>query len=127
MNKVGRLANVIAIILVFVYGLIEYVVPQVALKLYKEDYQALMFQCDHVMREHFIAKQLVVVDPSEKAIKNLEAGEVGLLTCHEYDKLRKKILSYGASEVQLSMIGLEVMEKKAKDVRRFVEIHEIRY
>ena len=37
------------------------------------------------------------------------------------------LLSYGASEVQLSMIGLEVMEKKAKDVKRFVEIHEIRY
>ena len=127
MNRVGRIANVIAIVLVFVYGLIEYVVPQVALKVNKEDYQSLMFQCDHVMREHFIAKQLVVVDPSEKTIKNLEASEVGLLTCHEYDKLRKKLLSYGASEVQLSMIGLEVMEKKAKDVQRFVEIHEIRY
>ena len=127
MNKLGRIANVLAVVLVFVYGLIEYVVPQVALKLNKENYQTLMFQCDHVMREHFIAKQLVVVSPSEKTIKNLEASEVGLLTCHEYDKLRKQLLSYGASEVQLSMIGLEVMEKKAEDVQRFVEIHEIRY
>ena len=127
MNKLGRIANVLAVVLVFVYGLIEYVVPQVALKLNKENYQSLMFQCDLVMREHFIAKQLVVVSPSEKTIKNLEASEVGLLTCHEYDKLRKQLLSYGASEVQLSMIGLEVMEKKAEDVQRFVEIHEIRY
>ena len=127
MNKLGRIANVLAVVLVFVYGLIEYVVPQVALKLNKENYQTLMFQCDHVMREHFIAKQLVVVSPSEKTIKNLEASEVGLLTCHEYDKLRKQLLSYGASEAQLSMIGLEVMEKKAEDVQRFVEIHEIRY
>jgi len=126
-SKLGRIANVIAVVLVFVYGLIEYVVPQVALKLNKEDYQSLMFQCDLVMREHFIAKQLVLVSPSDKAIKNLEASEVGLLTCHEYDKLRKQLLSYGASEAQLSMIGLEVMEKKAKDVQRFVEIHEIRY
>ena len=127
MSKVGRIANFIAVILVFVYGLVEYIVPQIALKLNKEDYQSLMFQCDHVMREHFIAKQLVVVSPSDKAIKNLEASEVGLLSCHEYDKLRKQLLSYGASEVQLSMIGLEVMEEKAKDVQRFVEIHEIRY
>lgn len=127
MSKVGRIANLIAVILVFIYGLVEYVVPQIALKLNKEDYQSLMFQCDHVMREHFISKQLVVVEPSEKAIKNLEASEVGLLTCHDYDKLRKKLLSYGVSEVQLSMIGLEVMEKKAVDVRRFVETHEIRY
>ena len=127
MNKLGRITNVLAVVLVFVYGLVEYVVPQVALKLNKDKYQSLMFQCDHVMREHFIAKQLVVVSPSDKAIKNLEASEVGLLSCHEYDKLRKQLLSYGASEVQLSMIGLEVMEEKAKDVQRFVEIHEIRY
>ena len=127
MNKLGRIANVLAVVLVFVYGLVEYVVPQVALKLNKDNYQSLMFQCDHVMREHFIAKQLVVVSPSDKAIKNLEASEVGLLSCHEYDKLRKQLLSYGASEVQLSMIGLEVMEEKAKDVQRFVEIHEIRF
>ena len=127
MKKLGRIANVLAVVLVFVYGVMEYVVPQVALKLNKDNYQSLMFQCDHVMREHFIAKQLVVVSPSDKAIKNLEASEVGLLSCHEYDKLRKKLLSYGASEMQLSMIGLEVMEEKAKDVQRFVEIHEIRY
>ena len=127
MNKLGRIANVLAVALVFVYGLIEYVVPQGALKLNKDKYQSLMFQCDHVMREHFIAKQLVVASPSDKAIKNLESSEVGLLSCHEYDKLRKQLLSYGASEVQLSMIGLEVMEEKAKDVKRFVEIHEIRY
>lgn len=127
MKKLGRIANVLAVVLVFVYGVMEYVVPQVALKLNKDNYQSLMFQCDHVMREHFIAKQLVVVSPSDKAIKNLEASEVGLLSCHEYDKLRKQLLSYGASEMQLSMIGLEVMEEKAKDVQRFVEIHEIRY
>ena len=127
MKKLGRIANVLAVVLVFVYGVMEYVVPQVALKLNKDKYQSLMFQCDHVMREHFIAKQLVVVSPSDKAIKNLEASEVGLLSCHEYDKLRKQLLSYGASEMQLSMIGLEVMEEKAKDVQRFVEIHEIRY
>jgi hypothetical protein len=126
-NKLGRIANVLAVVLVFVYGLVEYVVPQVALKLNKDNYQSLMFQCDHVMREHFIAKQLVVVSPSDKAIKNLEASEIGLLSCHEYDKLRKQLLSYGASEVQLSMIGLEIMEEKATDVQRFVEIHEIRY
>jgi hypothetical protein len=126
-NKLGRITNVLAVVLVFVYGLVEYVVPQVALKLNKDKYQSLMFQCDHVMREHFIAKQLVVVSPSDKAIKNLEASEIGLLSCHEYDKLRKQLLSYGASEVQLSMIGLEIMEEKATDVQRFVEIHEIRY
>ena len=127
MSKVYRIANVIAVILVFAYGIREYVVPRVVLASHEDEYQLLMFQCDHVMREHFIAKQQVLVDPSEMAVKNLDASEVSLLTCHDYDKLRKKLLSFGVSEPQLSMVGLEVMEEKLTDVRRFVETHEIRY
>ena len=127
MSRVGRIVNVIAVVLVFAYGIIEYVIPRIVLASHKEEYQSLMFQCDHVMREHFIAKQQVLVEPSELAIKNLDASEVSLLTCHNYDKLRKKILSFGVSEPQLSMVGLEVMEEKMTDVRHFVETHEIRY
>ena len=127
MSKVYRIANVIAVILVFAYGIREYVVPRVVLASHKDEYQLLMFQCDHVMREHFIAKQQVLVEPSEMAVKNLDASEVSLLTCHDYDKLRKKMLIFGVSEPQLSMVGLEVMEEKMTDVRRFVETHEIRY
>ena len=127
MSRVGRILNMTAVVLVFAYGINEYVVPRIVLASHKEEYQSLMFQCDHVMREHFIAKQQVLVEPSEMAVKNLDAGEVSLLTCHDYDKLRKKMLSFGVSEPQLSMIGLEVMEEKMTDVRRFVETHEIRY
>ena len=127
MSRVGRIVNVIAVVLVFAYGIIEYVIPRIVLASHKEEYQSLMFQCDHVMREHFIAKQQVLVEPSELAIKNLDASEVSLLTCHNYDKLRKKILSFGVSEPQLSMVGLELMEEKMTDVRHFVETHEIRY
>ena len=36
------------------------------------------------------AKQQVLVEPSEMAIKNLDASEVSLLACHDYDKLRKR-------------------------------------
>ena len=126
-NKLGLALNIVAVLLVFTYGMVEYVVPKAAASFWEEDYKALMFQCDHVMREHFIAKQLVLTEPSEKAVKNLDASEVGLLSCHEYDKLRKTLLSYGVSEVQLSLIGLEAIEENANEVRRFVEIHEIRY
>lgn len=126
-NKFGLALNIVAVLLVFTYGMVEYVVPKAAASFWEEDYKALMFQCDHVMREHFIAKQLVLTEPSEKAVKNLDASEVGLLSCHEYDKLRKTLLSYGVSEAQLSLIGLEAIEENANEVRRFVEIHEIRY
>lgn len=125
--KIGPVVNIVAVLLVVAYGIVEFVVPKAATTLWKEDYQSLMFQCDQVMREHFIAKQLVLVDPSEQAIRNLDASEVGLLSCHEYDKLRKTLLTYGVSEAQLSLIGLEAIEEKANEIRRFVEIHEIRY
>ena len=127
MSRVGRILNMTAVVLVFAYGINEYVVPRIVLASHKDEYQSLMFQCDHVMREHFIAKQQVLVEPSEMAVKNLDASEVSLLTCHDYDKLRKKMLIFGVSEPQLSMVGLEVMEEKMTDVRRFVETHEIRY
>ena len=126
-GKLGLALNIVAVLFVIAYGMVEYVVPKAAASFWEEDYKSLMFQCDHVMREHFIAKQLVLTEPSEKAVKNLDASEVGLLSCHEYDKLRKTLLSYGVSEAQLSLIGLEAIEENANEVRRFVEIHEIRY
>jgi hypothetical protein len=79
------------------------------------------------MRDHYISKRAVSLDTNEKTIKNLKAAEVGLLDCHGYDKLRKKMIGWGVSEAQLSEIGLEAMESKAYELRRFVEIHEIRY
>lgn len=86
-----------------------------------------MFKCDQVMREHYIAKAAVEVQPSEGAIRNLEAAELGLLDCHSYDKLRKKLIAWGVTENDLSQIGLEALEEKKYELRNFVEIHEIRY
>ncbi len=119
--------NVCAIALVAAYGVAEYSAPLAAAQIWRDDYKALMFKCDQVMREHYIAKQAVTLDPSAYTVKNLRAAEVGLLDCHDYDKLRKRMLGWGLSENQLSAIGLEALENNAYDLRRFVEIHEIRY
>ena len=127
MKRILLGANISAIALVVVYGLVEYGAPLAATQLWGESYKQLMFKCDHVMREHFLAKQAVSVDPNETTVKNLQAAELGLVDCHAYDKLRKKMLVWGVSENKLSEIGLEALEEKAYDLRRFVEIHEIRY
>jgi len=113
--------------LLVVYGAIEYLVPPVAAHIYREEYQEKMFQCDHVMREHFIAKKAVKAAPSDATIRNLEAAEIGLVACHDYDRLRKTLQTYGVSEAKLGLMGVEALEAKSKDVSRFVEIHEIRY
>jgi len=49
------------------------------------------------------------------------------LTCHDYDKLRKKMIMWGLDQDDLSMLGLETMEEKAYDLRTFVETHEFKY
>lgn len=113
--------------LLLIYGGIEYLAPPIISHIYRTEYQDKMFQCDHVMREHFIAKKSVEVNPNDLTIRNLEAAEIGLLTCQEYDLLRKRLQTYGVSEAKLGLMGIEALEAKSVDVRRFVEIHEIRY
>jgi len=103
------------------------VMPIYAEKIFKERYMELVFECDHSMREHMIAKNQFLVAPSDINEKILEASEVGLVSCHDYDSLRKKMLVYGLSEDELSNIGLEAIEENIKDVRKLVEIHEFRY
>ena len=101
--------------------------PEIAMHVYKNEYKELMFKCDDAMRDHLIAKSAVVTSPSDDAIRNLHAAEVGLMTCHDYDDLRKKAIGVRPDENDLSKIGLEAIEENAKDVRSFVETHEIRY
>ena len=127
MKRLLLIGNIIAIALVIGYGLIEYGRPAVAARVWRAEYKDLMFKCDQVMREHFIAKREVEVNPGPEAVKNLEASEVGLLDCHEYDKMRKRMLAWGLALDQLSAIGLEALEEKKYELRDFVNTHEIRY
>ena len=127
MKRFLVIGNVLAIILVASFGAVEYGGPLIASHLWREDYKNLMFKCDQVMREHYIAKRAVELNPDAAAVKNLAATEVGLLDCHDYDKLRKRMLVWGLNENQLASIGLETLEEKQYELRRFIEIHEIRY
>ena len=127
MKRLLIVGNVVAIVLVVSYGVAEYGAPIVASRLWREDYKGLMFKCGQVMREHYIAKRAVELSPSSETVKNLEATEIGLLDCHEYDKLRKSMLVWGLSEDELASIGIEALEEKQYELRRFVEIHEFRY
>ena len=127
MKRLLVIGNIVAIVLVSLYGAAEYGAPIVASHLWREDYKNLMFKCDQVMREHYIAKRAVELGPTPETVRNLEATEVGLLDCHEYDKLRKRMLVWGLNKDQLASIGLEALEEKQYELRRFVEIHEIRY
>ena len=127
MSRVVLALNLLAVLLLLAFAAERYVVPVVAKAVYAEKYKELMYQCDHVMREHFIAKQMVLSSTTEETIRNLEAAEVGLTACHEYDMARKEMIRWGLTENALARIGLEAIEERATDIRKFVEIHEIRY
>ena len=127
MKRILIATNLLAALVIIAWGVHRFIAPVVAIAMYGDEYKELMFRCDHVMREHFIAKQMVLATPTDETIRNLEAAEIGLTACHEYDKLRKKMIGWSVTENDLASIGLEAIEKRATDIRKFVEIHEIRY
>jgi hypothetical protein len=122
-----KIANATALLLAAGFGIYYVAAPFAAAHWWRSEYKDLMFKCDQVMREHYIAKAAVEINPTEETVKDLEAAELGLLDCHSYDKLRKKLIAWGVTGNELSEIGLEAMEEKKFQLRTFVEIHEIRY
>lgn len=94
---------------------------------YQNDYGKMMYKCDAVMKEHFIAKSRVLKSKQEDDINNLLSNEISLIDCHNYDLLRKKLIAKGLSDDDLSFMGLKVMEEKSADLEELVRIHEIRY
>lgn len=101
--------------------------PMYAKTFLDDEFKTLMFQCDNVMRDHLIAKNKVLYEKSDSAIANLKSSEIGLLSCHEYDKLRKKMISYGLTPNDLALIGIQAIEDNSKDIFDFVTIHEFKY
>jgi hypothetical protein len=95
--------------------------------IYQNEYATLMYRCDSSMKEHFLAKSTIQNKLSEENINNLMSTEVSLIDCHDYDVMRKKLLSLGLNSNDLSLMGLMAIEEKSKDVRDLVRIHEIRY
>ena len=122
-----RYLNYAALVAVFCTLTYEYGAPVIAKQVYGERYKDLMFQCDHAMRDHYIAKKTMEIYPSDQAVKNLEATELGLLACHEYDKARKTLQIYNVSDATLESLGLSALEEREYDLKRFVKSHEFRY
>lgn len=77
------------------------------------------------MREHFISKNRLLENMDEVSIEDLESSEIALLDCHEYDKLRKKLIIFGLNEADLSLMSLLYIEEKSKDLIEVIKTHEI--
>jgi hypothetical protein len=113
--------------IIFALAIKMFLVPAIAERVYAQKYKDLVFRCDDVMRTHLIAKNRVLVSPSADSIRALHAAEVGLIECHDYDVLRKELISYGVTPNELARLGLAAIEERGADVQTFVKIHEIKY
>ena len=103
------------------------IAPFAVNQIYASEYKEKMFICDSAMRNHMIAKNRVTVEKSIESIKALEKAEVSLVHCHDYDKLRKFMISWGASSNDLARLGLEAIEENSADIDKFIEIHEFKF
>ena len=119
--------NIAAVLVIVALGFREFALPPIVKALYRNQYQELMFKCDNVMREHLIAKDRMLNEASDGSAKTLNAAEIGLIECHNYDVMRKRLISLGLTENDLSLMGLEALEERGADVETFVHTHEFKY
>jgi hypothetical protein len=119
--------NIIALLVIFALGFKEFAQPPIVRAIYRKQYEELMFKCDNVMREHLIAKNRMLNEASGDSVKVLNSAEVGLIECHDYDVMRKRLISLGLTDNDLSLMGLEALEERGADVETFVKIHEFKY
>jgi hypothetical protein len=110
-----------ALIVIVALGFRQFVQPTIVKAIYGGRYGELVFQCDNVMKEHLIAKNRMLTQPSDDAVRALNAAEVGLIECDEYDSMRKRLISYGLTDNDLSQLGLAVIEQREADVKAVVQ------
>ena len=90
-----------------------------------KNYGEHVFLCDNAMRQHMIAKTRAISSGSNETVASLKNAELGLLDCHAYDKLRKKLISLGLNDNDLSEMGLKAIENSRTQLTTIVQQHEI--
>lgn len=101
----------------------EYVRPLVSEYRHGEAYKQLALACDLAMHEEVVLREIDSDDPAMQRLKL--SADVGMLVCHDYDLMRKRLLLDGMSEDQLAMLGLEVLEVEQITVQQMVDAHRM--
>ena len=86
---------------------------------FKSEFMELTLKCAHAMDSNWYIEQLEL--PEVK-----KSSEIQLLDCHDYDKLRKIMLSQGVSEHELSYLGLVALEIHQKPAEEMSLHHKFR-
>ena len=102
---------------------IEYVRPFAADLYFRDEYRRLTAQCDQAMHDEAALRPGTPHTEIEPRL--VLSGIVGLTICHDYDKLRKRMLILGVSEEQLALHGLEALESEQIPVSRMIAPHKL--
>lgn len=105
----------------------EYIWPKVMLWQHAQEYKLLTLQCDQAMHSEVVLRtpqQSLEVTEQQARLLNASA-DVELTVCHDYDKLRKRLLTAGLTEDDLALLGLEALEVERITVKRMVEPHRM--
>ena len=94
---------------------------------YQSKYEDYVYKCDNSMREHLVAKSKALKKPSQETILSLQATEISLYDCHEYDKFRKFLITLGLEENNLAYMALKAIEKNDFEISKIVNPHEINF
>jgi len=103
--------------------MMEYAVPAFADWYYQDEYRKLAAECDQAMHEEAALRPGGAGATKHPALAL--SADVELMVCHEYDKLRKRLLGLKVSEDRLSLRSLEALEIEQIPVSRLVDPHRM--
>jgi len=104
------------IILAVVFAIKEIFFPLTAAALYSFEFMDRIHECDSAMEAHWYE--------TSKKDETQHSLTVELLSCHEYDLVRKKLLISGLPEEYLSWLGLKALEINQRSPEEFVRQHK---
>lgn len=102
---------------------VEYVRPFAVSWYYQDEYSQLALECDQSMHDEAALRAGTAGAAKDPALEI--SGMVGLAACHQYDVLRKTMLTNGVSEERLALIGLKGLENEQIPVSRMVDPHRM--
>lgn len=101
----------------------QYVVPFVSAHYYASEFQRLTLECDQAMHDEAALRSGTAGATKDEALTI--SADIGLAVCHDYDKLRKRMLILGITDEQLALLGLEALEIDQIPVARMVQPHRM--
>jgi hypothetical protein len=122
-KRIDLWSRVLIAACLLVIVIVEYVRPFVADLYYRDQYRQLVIQCDQAMHDEVALRKGTAIAAREPLLAI--SADVDLAICHEYDKLRKRLLGFGVTEEQLALRGLEALEIEQIPVSRMVDPHRM--